>query len=358
MASSSGLWDLSGATNRTMLPSGTNSQVSGGRSSSTTSSSQSRSGVSAVNTQNTPQFALNALEQLIAQLSDRPDITEAELDKIAPLPNQADFMRTRNIGNPTNPTYVQELDRAAYERALKAAQAKRQEAMANAGTIQGGTSETRATFANRNQEIAANRNQRSAYSKEAAFNDAGALSARFTRQLLEEMLPQITRATEASGTSGGAVRGLMAQDAAARVAEAQAALGLQASVQYGQVANQASGILELLTRSNNPTLDALMQAINLARGTVNQGFQMNSETSTGTQTSTENKQGSSDAVQLGINLARSAEQTIGGIPRVNANVGGNMNADTVNRPGEVITDDDYNALVNSGVTSRLSNFQF
>lgn len=103
------------------------------------------------------------------------------------------------------------------------------------------------------QNLAATRVLEASYSKDAAFNDAKSLTAGFARKLAETIMPSILRATEASGTSGSATTGLLANDAAARVAEEAATVGMNAAGQYGQInanllATSSSSI------ANSPTL--------------------------------------------------------------------------------------------------------
>lgn len=350
MASGSAYWDLNGNT-RQSLPSG-QSQTSGSSSGSTrgtdvTSSTQT----SSVAQRNTPQFALDALQGLISQLSDRPAISDAELDKIAPLPNLQDYVLYQT--NATLGSSFGGYDYAKFNRDMQLAQAKRQEAIQQAGVIPGGTVEMKAQAAERKKEIDANRTQRSAYSKEAAIADTNALTGRYTRQLMEQLLPQITRAAEASGTSGGAVQGLLAQDLAARVAEAQAAVGIDASVKYGAIANQASAILEELTKQNNPVMTALLQALGIAKGTVNEGTTTTSTTSVSDKNVNESKDTEQETIQQG--LTQALMNIANGIKLSNVSASGIPNAAmyTLN-DSEAI----YDESTRSGVSQRIQGVSF
>lgn len=289
-----GLWSLSGQTGggRTQLPSGTRTETGAGtevaRSKGTTTTQTAQSTVG----QNTPQFALDALEQLVTQLMDRPAISDAELDRIAPMPilgNYANYGRFGFTG----------YDFTRYNRDLAVANARRAKIQQESGIIPGGTAEMRAGQEARGGEIQDIRKQQAGFTKEAAFADAQSQTGRFARQLMEQLLPQITRAAEGSGTSGGAVAGLLAQDAATRVAEAQAALGLQTSVQYGQLYNQLAQTLGKLTEGQNPALEALLQALGISKGTIQSQSTLGSQTVTEDKILTAEKQKDEQIVQTG-----------------------------------------------------------
>ena len=272
------LWSLSGQPNR-FIPEGTKTgtSTSGGQEAVRTTKSESAS--SAVDKRNTPQATLDALQQLINQLSDRPNLSNE--DVFAQFPDPVRNPRaTSNSNYFVDPKtgYTMDYPEAQQLKARRAVE--RQKAQTASGTIEGGTIATKQQQKNVQTEISRNREQQTKYSKEAAFTDASQLTGRFSRQLLEQLMPQITQAVESSGTSGGAISGILAQDAAARVAEAQAALGLQASAQYGQIFNQLAAILEQLSTSADPTIQALLQALNISKGTIEQG--VSSQTSTGT----------------------------------------------------------------------------
>lgn len=130
----------------------------------------------------------------------------------------------------------------------------------------GGTPEQRAEQARRIEEINAVRQQRGDYSKEAALADSQAVSARESRLALEKLVPSISRAAEGAGTSASSMRALLLQDAAQRAAESAAALGLKASVDYGNISTGLSGVLNSLTQQNNPITKALIDALAISKG--------------------------------------------------------------------------------------------
>lgn len=214
--------------------------------------------------------ALAALEALIQQLSDRPVISQEEAVLM---------LEQRGIKAPTRLytggqwIYTDENGRplqnyTEWEAANKRYQAQVQQTIQSGGIVAGGTEETRAAAANRKIEIDRNRELQERYSKDAAFQDAALLTDRFSRILLEQAMPQIQRSAEAAGTSGDAVSGLLANDAVARVAEAQAALGLDTAAKYGAISTQLSGVLEMLTRESNPVLTQLLNTLQVAKGAV------------------------------------------------------------------------------------------
>lgn len=130
----------------------------------------------------------------------------------------------------------------------------------------GGTPEQQQQRAARNQEIADARNIRQDYSKENAFRDAqGAMQAQLN-EAMTKSLAELARAAEGAGTSASAMRALLLQNAQQKAAESAATLGLQASVNYGQVASGLTSTLEALTRPNDAVTQSLINALGVAKG--------------------------------------------------------------------------------------------
>jgi len=146
----------------------------------------------------------------------------------------------------------------------------------------GGTQEMAAQRAQRQAEINNVSQTRAGYTKEAAFNDAQGLIAQTMRTTLESLLPGINRAAAGAGTSQNSMRALLTQRAAENAAQAASAQGLQAATAYGNINSSLSGVLANLTAPDNSTTNALLQALQTARGAVT-----NSST-TGTSNSTTN----------------------------------------------------------------------
>lgn len=142
----------------------------------------------------------------------------------------------------------------------------------------GGTPEMQAQRAKRDAEISSVQGMRAGYSKPAAFADAQGAVAQQMRRALESMLPAISRAAEDAGSSGGALRALLMQDAASKASESSAALGLKASTDYGNISSNMSQVLEALTRSDPSITNALTAALGVAKGAKT--------TTTGTQDTT------------------------------------------------------------------------
>jgi hypothetical protein len=302
MVASATAWNLTGPTQA--LPTGQSSRSTVTQSGGTSTISESASQSQFTSKQNTPQFALESLEQLIAQLSDRPRLSNEEAAAQFPLAERIfspragwgyDMGGGRVVFGPQAHAHAQRWNQEQL--------ARREKAQRESGTIRGGTVATTEAGAQRTATYEALNRARQDYSKEAAFADASALAGRFTRELLETVMPNITKAVESSGTSGGAVAGLLAQDAAARTAEAQASLGLQTSVQYGQLANQISQILAQLSSALPPELQALVQALGVSKGTIDQGVSTATSTSNKTVQTEETKQAQDQVVQTGNPLA-------------------------------------------------------
>jgi len=302
MVASNTAWDLTGrqAGTQQYLPTGQKTGTSESTGGGNTSVTETATQFQTVNKQNTPDFALNNLEDLINQLMDRPNLSDQEANAKFPLPERVFDKRGGWGFRLPNGTVIFGPTANAVAKDWEARQlASREKAQRESGMTAGGTLASKESSAQRSSEIQRNREQQGKYSKEAAFADAAALSGKFSRQLLEQVMPQISKAIEASGTSGGAVGGLLAQDAAARVAEAQASLGLQASTQYGQISNQLAAILADLAKSQDPAMQALLQALGLAKGTIELGSASSTGTSTKTGTSTEQKTVDTSEAQTG-----------------------------------------------------------
>jgi hypothetical protein len=158
--------------------------------------------------------------------------------------------------------------------------------------LNGGTPQMRQQQARRQQEIRANQQLRGSYSKEAAFNDAQGAMAQMLQQAMESSMPALVRAAEGSGTSQNSMRALLTQDALNRASQSASALGLDAAGKYGTIAAAFSGILEALTRPDNSTVEALVNALNVAKGAVTNSTQniVGTTTTTGSSTTNTNNQ--------------------------------------------------------------------
>lgn len=286
----------------TQTGSQTGSQTTGPSTSvaTTTGTDRTTSSVSNVSSSlNTTPQALAALNMLITQLSDRPNISEAQLNEQYPLaqrqfhPNMGWRYIDPRTGNP--------MDDVQADRFNARQQASRAEATRNAGTTPGGTSETRQQQAERQTEISRNRSEQNRYSAGAAREDAQALINKSIADALEAAMPQISAGLEGAGTSRSTIAASLTQRAATRGATEGAALGANLGVQYGQLSNQLSGVLEQLTRSdpNGPTA-MLLNAINTSRGLVSTTTQNQTGGSvtnrTGT-TTTQNTGGTTNTTQ-------------------------------------------------------------
>ena len=110
------------------------------------------------------------------------------------------------------------------------------------------------------------------FSPEAATAMAQGNVQGLTRQLMEQIMPQITGAQEAAGLSGDALTALLSQDAAARTAEAQQRAILEAMMGFGQLNNQAAQALIQGTSQMDPLTAAMMGALQIGKGSVQQGY--------------------------------------------------------------------------------------
>jgi hypothetical protein len=153
--------------------------------------------------------------------------------------------------------------------------------------INGGTPEMRQDRLVRQGERTAVEGMRSGYSKTAAFADATGLMNQQSRRLLEQLLPSINRAAEDAGSSGGALRALLLQDAGNKAAESASALGAKQATDYGNISANFSQVLEALTRPDNTLITSLLNAFNVLKGAVVSTTGTSTTNTTGTQTSSQ-----------------------------------------------------------------------
>lgn len=117
----------------------------------------------------------------------------------------------------------------------------------------------------RNNEITRTRELSRDYSKGAAFLDAENAVNQALRKSMEANMPAITKAIQGAGTSSSSMQGLLAQRLATESAQAAGALGAKQAVDYGNISANLQGVLEALTRTNDPGTEALLKAIGLLK---------------------------------------------------------------------------------------------
>lgn len=144
----------------------------------------------------------------------------------------------------------------------------------------GGTQQMAEDRARQVQEIQAIQQQRQGYTKDAAFGDAQGAMSQQLRLSLEKIMSTLVRGAEGSGTSQSSMRALLAQQGAMQAAESSAALGLKAAGDYGQVSNGMSNVLSSLLNSADPAVAALLNALNISKGSVSNTQSTVNETTT------------------------------------------------------------------------------
>lgn len=83
---------------------------------------------------------------------------------------------------------------------------------------------------------------------------------------MQETMPSIVRAADGAGASASSMRALLTQRAVQQASEAAAAQGANLAVQYGQLNQGNSQVLEALTRADSTELDALVEGSCTQRG--------------------------------------------------------------------------------------------
>lgn len=132
----------------------------------------------------------------------------------------------------------------------------------------GGTNEQRAAAVKRQQALEFVKGLFNTVSTEQALIDAKALMALNLQQSMEKNLPAIQRAIEGAGTSASSMQGVLSQQAARDAALASGALGAQQAQVYAQQRSTLANTLEALTREDSPVTTSLIQALQVAKGSV------------------------------------------------------------------------------------------
>ncbi len=149
---------------------------------------------------------------------------------------------------------------------------------------EGGTKNMQDDRQARLDQIASAKSQASQYSKGAAYADAKGAMDQNTRKVMDTLMPALARNAEGSGTSQNSMRALLEQQGAIQAAESSSALGLNAASQYGGIANGIQSILAQLTTAQDPAAQALLAALGLAKGAVQNNDTNSSTTRDLTQT--------------------------------------------------------------------------
>lgn len=189
----------------------------------------------------------------------------------------------------------------------------------------GGTEQMAQEQARRLQEIQAVQAIRGDYSKGAAFADAQGAMNQFLRQAMEQAMPSLVRAAEGAGTSANSMRALLTQDTLTRAAEGAAALGLKAATDYGSLGANYSSVLEQLTRPDNSQVNALLGALNIAKGAMQETeySEQSSSSTSGSQSGTSTQTGSQNTANSGntVTTTRGPAQTFDA-PSAGGSLGG------------------------------------
>lgn len=126
-------------------------------------------------------------------------------------------------------------------------------------------------------QLAASNQLRADYSKASAFSDAQGASSAALSEALEQSMPVIAAGIDSAGTSGSALSALLTQQAAEDASRTAAQLSLNAAISYGQISASALGTGAQLIQSGDPAMNALLDALGIAKGAVQQGSVTNNE---------------------------------------------------------------------------------
>lgn len=136
--------------------------------------------------------------------------------------------------------------------------------------IGGGTKEQKKTTKDRDAVTELIRNLLGEFSKQKAFEDAKGLMALNMQNSMQKNMPAIQRSIEGAGTSAASMQSLLSQNLVNDSALAASALGAEQAKAYGGTTTNLALLLEALTRQDNSVLNALTNALGIAKqGTVN-----------------------------------------------------------------------------------------
>lgn len=182
----------------------------------------------------------------------------------------------------------------------------------------GGTPQQQAEVAKKKQTQQLIEGLLGQYSSGQAFTDAKSLMALNLQQALEKNMPAIQRSIEGAGTSASSAQGLLAQNLSRDTALAAGALGAEQAKAYGGItANLSSSLAGMASTAMDPVTAALLQALQVSRGAV--------ENTTGSRTGTSSSQAFTPA-QVQTSIFAPADYTDYGGSRRDA---GSMIADAL-----------------------------
>lgn len=118
-----------------------------------------------------------------------------------------------------------------------------------------------------------------------AFEESKGLMALNLQKAMEQNMPSIQRAIEGSGTSAGSMQALLAQKLASESALSASALGAEQAKAYAAQRSSLANTLEAATRPTNAATDALIKALGIAKGAV-QNTQRNADSYSSSVTNT------------------------------------------------------------------------
>jgi len=118
-----------------------------------------------------------------------------------------------------------------------------------------------------------------------AFEESKGLMALNLQKALEQNMPAIQRAIEGSGTSAGSMQALLAQKLASESALSASALGAEQAKAYAAQRSALANTLEAASRPNNAATEALIHALGISKGAV-QNTQRNADSYSSSVTNT------------------------------------------------------------------------
>lgn len=143
-----------------------------------------------------------------------------------------------------------------------------------------------------NKDRAASSNIASLQSLLAGLNPAQAeqrasgRTAQLSRELTEQVLPELFGRTEAAGFGTNALSQLLAQDAAVRTAEAQNRAVEEAYFNTVNAGIQGAGTMGTLTSGTSASSQAMLEALGIAKGAMTSGIESRDLTTTGSEIGT------------------------------------------------------------------------
>lgn len=147
----------------------------------------------------------------------------------------------------------------------------------------GGTQDQKTQLAKQDQVNELIKQILPSYTTTAAKADAEQAMAGLLRKAMEENAPAIAKSVQGAGTSASSMQGLLATKLSTEASQSAAALGLNASAQYGNILANLLSTLSSGSKPNDMVVQDLIQSLNIAKGSTSNTQSVQTGTNTQSQ---------------------------------------------------------------------------